>query len=100
MEIFELRYFIAVANCENINQAALKVGVSPGSLSKAITRLEVETGVKLFAKFGRNIQLTNEHFLRERPRSPGYVKSFEANSGTLFKERVPFNPQQLIKLTI
>ncbi len=39
MEIFELRYFLAVAQIENVNKAAESIGVSSGSLSKAISRL-------------------------------------------------------------
>ena len=59
MEIFELRYFLAVANGENIHRASEKLHVSPGSLSKAITRLEDELSVTLFSREGRNICLTD-----------------------------------------
>lgn len=60
MEIFELRYFIAVAQNENIHRASETLNVSPGSLSKAISRLENELSVSLFYKQGRNIRLTPE----------------------------------------
>ena len=60
MEIFELRYFLAVAQTENVHRASEKMNVSPGSLSKAIARLESELGVTLFYKQGRNIRLTSE----------------------------------------
>lgn len=60
MEIFELRYFIAVAQNENIHRASEALNVSPGSLSKAISRLEDELSVSLFYKLGRNIRLTPE----------------------------------------
>lgn len=60
MEIFELRYFLAVAQNENVHRASEAVHVSPGSLSKAISRLEDELGVSLFYKQGRNIRLTPE----------------------------------------
>ena len=67
MEIFELRYFLGVARLENIHQASEKLHVSPGSLSKAITRLEEELGTKLFSRVGRNIQLTDHGtLLRKR----------------------------------
>ncbi len=59
MEIFELKYFLGVAREENIHRAANKLNVSPGSLSKAITRLEAELSVNLFSREGRNIQLTD-----------------------------------------
>lgn len=60
MEIFELRYFLAVAKNENVHRASEGINVSPGSLSKAISRLEDELGVSLFYKQGRNIRLTSE----------------------------------------
>lgn len=60
MEIFELRYFLAAAQGENVNRAAEKIHVSPGSLSKAISRLEEELQTPLFFKSGRGIRLTPE----------------------------------------
>lgn len=60
MEIFELRYFLAVAQNENVHRASEELNVSPGSLSKAISRLEMELGLALFYKHGRNIRLTPE----------------------------------------
>lgn len=60
MEIFELRYFLEVAKFENIHRASEKLRVSPGSLSKAITRIEGELKAKLFARDGRNIKLTDQ----------------------------------------
>ncbi len=60
MEIFELRYFLAVAQNENVHRASEDLNVSPGSLSKAISRLEDELGISLFYKQGRNIRLTPE----------------------------------------
>jgi len=59
MEIFELRYFLGVAREENIHRASEKLHVSPGSLSKAISRLENELSVSLFSREGRNIRLTD-----------------------------------------
>lgn len=60
MEIFELRYFLAVAKTENVNKAAENINVSAGSLSKAIARLENELQTPLFYKVGRGIKLTIE----------------------------------------
>jgi DNA-binding transcriptional LysR family regulator len=60
MEIFELRYFLAVAQSENVHRASEGLSVSPGSLSKAISRLEDELGISLFYRQGRNIRLTPE----------------------------------------
>jgi DNA-binding transcriptional LysR family regulator len=58
MEMFELRYFLAVASSENVNRAAEQIHVSAGSLSKAIGRLEDELQTPLFFKSGRGIKLT------------------------------------------
>jgi len=67
VETFELKYFVAVARRENIQRAALDLAVSPGSLSKAVARLELELGVNLFERVGRNIRLTKEgHLLLAR----------------------------------
>lgn len=60
MEMFELRYFIAVAQIENVNRAAEMIHVSAGSLSKAISRLEDELQTPLFTRTGRGIRLTPE----------------------------------------
>lgn len=60
MEIFELKYFLAAANNENIHKGSEDVNVSPASVSKAISRLETELGVNLFYNEGRNIRLTSQ----------------------------------------
>ena len=67
MEIFELKYFVGVALYENIHKASISLNVSPGSLSKAIARIEEELQVKLFERVGRNIKLTDHgHVLKNR----------------------------------
>lgn len=58
METFELRYFLAVARHQNIHTAAKQIAISAAALSKAVSRLESELGVKLFSRLGRNIGLT------------------------------------------
>ena len=60
METFELRYFLGVAKTQNIHEASEDLHVSPGSLSKAISRLEDELSVKLFTREGRGIRLTEQ----------------------------------------
>ncbi len=66
METFELKYFLGVARHENIHRTSEKSGISPASLSKAITRLEDELSVKLFTRQGRNIRLTDQGRLLQR----------------------------------
>ncbi len=60
METTELRYFFSVARFENLHRASEILRVSPSALSKAVSRLEHELGVKLFSREGRNIQLTDQ----------------------------------------
>lgn len=60
METFELRYFLEVAKSENVHRASEKLRISPGSLSKAISRIEAELKTKLFSRDGRNIRLTEQ----------------------------------------
>lgn len=66
METYELRYFLSVAKNENIHRAFEKTGVSPASLSKAISRLEDELSVKLFFREGRHIKLTDQGRLLQK----------------------------------
>jgi DNA-binding transcriptional LysR family regulator len=66
METFELRYFLGVARTQNIHKASEELHVSPGSLSKAIARLENELSVKLFSREGRNIRITDQGKLLQR----------------------------------
>lgn len=69
MEMFELKYFLAVAQVENVNKAAKNIHVSPGSLSKAIARLESELHTFLFFRSGRSIKLTPEGLLLKKKAS-------------------------------
>lgn len=67
MEMNELRYFLAVSETENVHRASENINISAGSLSKAISRLETELGVKLFNRVGRGISLTEEgRFLKKK----------------------------------
>ncbi len=58
MEIYQLRYFLAVAETGNFTKAATRCFVSQPSLSQQIINLEVELGQKLFHRLGRTIAPT------------------------------------------
>src|SRR3954469_16320142 len=60
MELYEIRYFLAAAAAENLQIAAKSLSVSPPAISRAVSRIEDELGVKLFRRVGRNIVLTAE----------------------------------------
>lgn len=58
MSIDRIRYFAAVVETKNLRQAAELVGISPPSMSKAISVLEDELGFKLIHPEGRGIGIT------------------------------------------
>lgn len=58
MELHQLRYFIAAAECGNFTRAAERAGISQPSLSHQIIALERELGHKLFHRLGRKAVLT------------------------------------------
>lgn len=53
-----LAQFAAVARHEHVTRAAHELGVPQSTLSRAITRLETDLGVVLFARHGRTVSLT------------------------------------------
>ena len=58
MELRHLRYFVAVAEMENVSRAALKLHVSQPALSKQIRDLEDELGFGLFERTAKSVRLT------------------------------------------
>ena len=57
MQLLQLEYFLKVARCGNVNNAAKELNVSPSSVSRCISRLEEDLGFPLFERIGRNIVL-------------------------------------------
>lgn len=60
MNIFQLRYFVSVAQLENISKAADLLHLSQSSLSKSIAKLEAELGMPLFQRSGKHIVLNEQ----------------------------------------
>ena len=67
MDIRVLKYFLTIAQEENITKAAEILHMSQPPLSREMQNLEKELGVKLFERTNRKIILTNEGaLLRQR----------------------------------
>ncbi|MBV8102399.1 MAG: LysR family transcriptional regulator [Verrucomicrobia bacterium] len=58
MELRHLRYFVAVAEEENVSRAASKLHVSQPGVSRQIHDLEDEIGFPLFDRNGKSVRLT------------------------------------------
>ena len=58
MELRHLRYFVAVAEAENVTRAATKLHVSQPALSRQIHDLEAEIGFPLLARSAKSVRLT------------------------------------------
>ena len=58
MELRHLRYFVAVAEEENVSRAALKLHVSQPGISRQIRDLEEEIGFELFERSAKSVRLT------------------------------------------
>jgi len=59
MELHQLRYFVAAAECGNVSRAAERCHVAQPSLSQQLQKLESLLGVKLFDRIGRGIAITD-----------------------------------------
>lgn len=67
MDIRVLRYFVAIAQEQNISHAAQSLHVSQPALSRQLADLEAELNIKLFERGHRQLKLTQEgYYLLER----------------------------------
>ena len=66
MELYQLKCFLAAANCENFSRAAEEVHISQSSISKVIGRLEEELGVPLFERGHGRIMLNANGILFQK----------------------------------
>ncbi|MGE5215958.1 MAG: LysR family transcriptional regulator, partial [Chloroflexota bacterium] len=53
-----MRYFVCVAETENISRAALKLHISQPAVSRQIRDLEDEIGLPLLKRSGKSVRLT------------------------------------------
>lgn len=66
MEIRVLRYFLTVVREESITKASEVLHITQPTLSRQLSQMEDEVGVKLFNRGTRKITLTNEGILLRR----------------------------------
>lgn len=66
MEIRVLRYFLTVVREESITRAAEVLHITQPTLSRQLSQMEEDIGVKLFQRGARKITLTNEGLLLRR----------------------------------
>jgi len=59
-ELRDLRYFVEVARCRSFTSAAIRLSVSSGAVSKAVSRLEDHMHKALFVRSNRTLRLTTD----------------------------------------
>ena len=70
VDLYQIRYFLAIAETGNFTKAAERLFVSQPSLSAGIRKLEKELGVTLFERGGRKVLLTTAgHFFLDKARN-------------------------------
>jgi DNA-binding transcriptional LysR family regulator len=105
MELRHLRYFVAVAEDENITRAASRLHVSQPALSRQIHDLEDELGVPLLERTAKTVRLTEAGrvFLLEAravlSRTDDAVKTVRAVAGGLQGEiHVGYAPSLTVQI--
>ena len=104
MEIRVLRYFLTVAREESITRAAEVLHITQPTLSRQLSQLEEETGVRLLERGPRRIRLTSEGMLLRRCQSRavfdkaasmlnGFKEYFLAHGETVYENPSPGNKQ-------
>jgi LysR family transcriptional regulator of gallate degradation len=59
MNLRQLEYFVAIAQARGMSAAAAELGVAQPTLTRSLSALEVELGVKLFLRQPRGMELTS-----------------------------------------
>ena len=83
MEWYQLKYFAAAAEFQNLRKASEKLNVSIPSVSKAVSALEQELGMKLFERIGKRLELSYRGKLLQA--QVGTIKHWESATITLLQ---------------
>jgi DNA-binding transcriptional LysR family regulator len=105
MELRHLRYFVAVAEEQNISRAALKLHVSQPGLSRQVRDLEDEIGFSLFERSAKSVRLSEagKVFLIEargvlQRAADAVNKARTAVSGTSGEINVGYAPSMTVQI--
>ncbi len=105
MELRHLRYFVAVAEAENVSRAALRLHVSQPALSRQVRDLEDELAFPLFERTAKSLRLTEagRAFLGEAravlQRAEEAVKSARAiYSGARGEVHIGYAPSPTVRI--
>jgi len=109
MEIYQIRYFLAVADKLNFTRAAESCNVTQPALTRAIKTLEEELGGLLFHRERANTHLTElgrivrphlEHLLEETQEAKRLAEAFSRGEDTKLKLGIMCTvaPDQIIEL--
>lgn len=105
MELRHLRYFVAVAEHENVSRAALKMHVSQPALSRQVRDLEEELGFKLLKRGAKSVRVTEAGrvFLREaravlQRAEEAVTKARSVAHGGLVELHIGYAPSPTVRL--
>ena len=85
LDLRQLRYFVAVAELENVGRAATVLNISQSPLSRQIQQLEAQLGLDLFERERKRLRLTAEgrQFLDEARDLLAHAERLEMHSKLL-----------------
>jgi LysR family transcriptional regulator, benzoate and cis,cis-muconate-responsive activator of ben and cat genes len=104
VELRHLRYFVSVAETENVSRAALKLHISQPALSRQIRDLEEEIGVLLLERTAKSVCLTQAGrvFLPEAravlQRADQAINKAKAVAGADTELRIGYSPTPTARL--